>query len=84
MVDGFYLTRELVVVVAMGIAEDGKKQMLDFAVGSTESAEVISELLSRIKQRGFHVRGRLLAIIHGAKALRRAIESHWPDALVQS
>lgn len=84
MVDGVYLSRELVVVVALGIGEDGKKQMLDFAVGSTERAEVVSELLGRIKQRGFHVRGRLLAIIDGAKALRKAIASHWPDVLVQS
>jgi transposase-like protein len=84
MVDGIYLGRELVVVVAMGITEKGEKQMLDFAVGTTESAEVVGELITRIKRRGFHVRGRLLAVIDGAQALRKAIRSHWPDVLVQS
>lgn len=84
MIDGIYLGRELVVVVAMGIDEHGKKHMLDFAVGSTESAEVVGELLGRIKRRGFHVRGRLLAIIDGAQALRKAIRAFWPDAYVQS
>lgn len=84
MVDGIYLSRELIVVVAMGIDEHGQKQMLDFAVGSTESAEVVGELLGRLKQRGFHVRGRLLAIIDGAQALRKAIRAFWPDARVQS
>jgi len=38
LIDGIYLGRELVVVVAMGITEEGQKQMLDFAVGTTESA----------------------------------------------
>jgi len=45
---------------------------------------VVTELIGRIKQRGFHVRGRLLAVMDGAMALRKAIKSHWPDALVQS
>jgi hypothetical protein len=46
----------------MGIDEHGQKQMLDFSVGSTESAEVVGELPGRLKRRGFRVRGRFLTI----------------------
>jgi len=83
VVDGVALSQELVVVVALGLREDGRKQMLDFAVGSTESYEVVRELLARLRERGFHVKGRLLAILDGAKALHKAVLEFWPEALIQ-
>ena len=84
MVDGVYLGRELVVVVAMGITCAGDKRMLDFAVGSTESYEVVKDLLARLRRRGFVVEGRMLAILDGAQALRKGIKELWPNALIQS
>lgn len=83
IVDGVFLSRELVVIVAMGITRDGTKQMLDFSVGSTESYEVAKELLGRLKERGFRVEGRLLAILDGSPALRKALMEQWPSAVVQ-
>ncbi len=39
----------------------------------------------RLRQRGFKVEDRrLLAILDGADALRKAIKEFWPDAVVQS
>lgn len=85
MVDGVFLGRELVVVVALGITCAGEKRMLDFAVGSTENYEVVKELIVRLRQRGFAVEDRrLLAILDGADALRKAIKEFWPDAVIQS
>jgi transposase-like protein len=83
MIDGVFLSEDLVVVVAMGIKEDGGKQMLDFVVGSTESYEVVRELLVRLRERRFGVSGRLLAILDGAKALHKAVVEFWPDAVIQ-
>lgn len=83
IVDGVFLSRELVVIVAMGITQKGEKRMLDFAVGSTESYEVAKELLGRLKERGFSVEGRLFAILDGSPALRKALKEQWPTAIVQ-
>ena len=84
MVDGVYLGRELVVIVALGITVTGDKQILDFTVGSTESYEVAKDLLVRIQKRGFAVEGRLLAVLDGAAALRKAVKQLWPDAVIQA
>jgi transposase-like protein len=83
MIDGVYLSRELVVVVAMGITKDGAKRILDFSAGSTESYEVARELLVRLRERGFESKGRILVVIDGAKALHKAVKEFWPDAVIQ-
>ena len=83
MIDGVFLTRELVVVVALAIRKDGTKQVLDFAAGSTESYEVVKGLLSRLIERKFHVSGRLYAVLDGAKALHKGVVEFWPDAIIQ-
>lgn len=83
MVDGVFLTRELVVIVALGIQKDGSKHVLDFNVGSTESYEVVKGLLSKICERGFKVSGRLFAVLDGAKALHKGVLEFWPDAVIQ-
>lgn len=85
MVDGVFLGRELVVVVAMGITCAGDKRMLDFAVGSTENYEAVKALIVRLRQRGFAVANRrLLAVLDGAEALRKAVKEFWPDAVIQN
>lgn len=83
MIDGVFLTHELVVVVALAIRKDGTKQVLDFGAGSTESYEVVRALLSRLVERKFHVSGRLYAVLDGAKALHKAVVEFWPDAIIQ-
>ena len=83
MIDGVFLTRELVVIVALGITQDGRKRMLDFSVGSTESYEVVHDLLARLTGRGFKAEGRLLAVLDGAKALHKGVKEFWPDAVIQ-
>jgi len=83
IIDGIFLSRELVVIVALGITRQGEKRVLDFTVGSTESYEVARELLVRLKERKFQVEGRLLAILDGSAALRKALMEQWPGAIVQ-
>jgi transposase-like protein len=83
MIDGVFLSRELVVIVALGITCRGEKRVLDFAVGSSESYEVARELVVRLVERGFRPQGRLLAILDGSAALRKAVLELWPTAVIQ-
>lgn len=83
ILDGVFLTSEIVVVVAVGLCTDGSKQVLDFEVGSTESYEVCRDLLRRLTGRGFRVEGRLFALLDGAPALEKAVLELWPQAAIQ-
>jgi len=83
MIDGVFMGREQVVIVALGLRSDGSKQILDFQTGSTESYEVVKDLLSRLRARGFKVGGRLYAVLDGAKALHKGVVEFWPDAVIQ-
>jgi len=84
MVDGVYLARDLVVVVALGITVTGEKRILDFGVGSSESYEVVRDLLRRIVGRAFSPEGRLLAVLDGSSALRKGVKEFWPDSVIQA
>jgi transposase-like protein len=85
MLDGVVLERDLVAVVALGVAEDGTKTLLDFELGASENEDVAKALLERLKRRGFAAAKdcRLLAVLDGASALRSAVAAHFPDAVFQ-
>jgi len=83
MLDGIVLSKELTAIVAIGVAADGMKHVLDFALGSTENQEVCGDLLSRIVARGFTPRRRLLVVLDGSKALAKAVRKFFPDAVFQ-
>jgi transposase-like protein len=85
MLDGVALERDLVAVVALGVAEDGTKTLLDFELGASENEDVAKALLERLKRRGFAAAKdcRLLAVLDGASALRSAVLAHFPDAVFQ-
>lgn len=86
MLDGVVLSDDLTAVVALGITEKGEKRMLDFEIGSSESNEVCCALTDRLVQRGirFASENKPLAILDGAKALRKAVRRHWPLAEIQT
>jgi transposase-like protein len=85
MVDGVFLSNELCVIVAIGVDRDGRKHVLDFEVGATESALNAKRLLERLESRGLKPPegSRLLALCDGSKALQKAIKEQWPDVLLQ-
>ena len=84
MLDGFSLTRELHVIVALGIDVEGHKRVLGYAVGASESYEVSKDLLSSLVKRGLSpATGTPLVVLDGAEALRKAVLEFWPDAPVQ-
>lgn len=84
MLDGVHLNAELTAIVALGIREDGTKEMLDFKVGSSESFELANDLIKGLKKRGLKSRAkRFLSVIDGSDALEKALHRHFPTAVIQ-
>ena len=74
MLDGIRLSKDQLAVVAIGITAEGFKVVLDFELGSSESAEVSKDLMRRLDKRGFTCNRRLLAVLDGSDALRSAVK----------
>lgn len=70
-----------VIYVAMGIDEDGYRQILGFHVGGHESAHGWKEFLQDLYQRG--AREILLGVFDGLVGLEEAFHSVYPKADVQ-
>ena len=83
MLDGIRLSKDQTAVVALGIDSEGRKHVLDFALGSSENLEVSRELMSRIVNRGFICEHRLYVVLDGSDALRGAVVEFFPDAVIQ-
>ena len=83
MLDGIRLSKDQTAVVALGIDSEGRKHVLDFALGSSESLEVSRELMARITRRGFACSHRLYAVLDGSDALRGAVKEFFADAVIQ-
>lgn len=84
MMDGVVLSREVVVIVAVGFCTDGRKMVLDFVRGHTENYELCRELMARLIKRGFVcATQRLLSVIDGSDALKKAIQEYFPTVELQ-
>lgn len=83
VIDGKSFAREMMVAV-LGITVDGAKQILGLRQGATENAQVCTELLELLRERGVATDVPTLFVLDGAKALRAAVSSVWGErALVQ-
>lgn len=72
------------VVVALGVDPQGQKQVLGLWHGATENSTVVTGLLHDLIERGLDPSRRILVVLDGAKALRKAVETIFGDnALVQ-
>jgi transposase-like protein len=73
------------IVVALGIARDGKKHVLGLREGSTENSRMVTDLLTDLVDRGVSSEQPTLFVIDGAKALCKAIGDVFGDdyAVVQ-
>ena len=83
MLDGIRLSKDQLAIVALGITAEGFKVVLDFELGSSESAEVSKDLMRRLVKRGFSCEHRLYAALDGSDALRLAVKELFPDSVVQ-
>jgi transposase-like protein len=71
----------LPVLVALGVGEDGKKEVLDFELLQSESSECWGGFVEGLVGRGLNRPS--LVIIDGNKGLRAAVEKSWPGIEVQ-
>ena len=78
MIDGIHLGDHLV-LIALGIDSEGKKQVLGLREGHTENGRVAKALLRDLIERGLDPERARLFVIDGAKALRSAIRKIFGD-----
>jgi transposase-like protein len=78
MIDGIHLGDHLV-LIALGIDSEGKKQVLGLREGDTENGRVAKALLRDLVERGLDPERARLFVIDGAKALRSAIRKIFGD-----
>lgn len=62
-------------VIALGIAATGEKQILGFVQTATENDRVCAAFLHSLVARGLRVEDGLLCVIDGAKGLRKALQT---------
>jgi len=83
MLDGVHLGDHLL-VVALGVTDDGTKVPLGVVEGSTENAAVCGRLVADLVDRGLDAEHGILFVIDGGKALSKAIRAAFgPKALIQ-
>lgn len=83
LLDGIHLSKDQMAIVAVGITSEGKKVVLDFELGSSESYEVCKDLVSRMILRGFMANNGLLALLDGSAALDKTVREMFPEAVIQ-
>ena len=80
-IDGKFF-HEHCVLIALGVDSQGNNNVLGLRQGSTENAAVTRALLADLVERGLSTHRRVLFVIDGAKALRRAIVEVYGDCAV--
>jgi transposase-like protein len=73
MIDGIHMGDHLV-LIALGIDFEGKKQVLGLREGDTENGQVVRSLLRDLLDRGLEQERARLFVIDGAKALTSGIQ----------
>jgi len=83
MLDGVHVA-EHVLLVAVGIDEQGNKHVLGVREGATENAVCCRELLCDLRERGMSTERSVLVVLDGAKALTKAVREVFGNrALIQ-
>jgi putative transposase len=83
MIDSKFFAGDCV-VAALGIDLQGRKHVLGLWHGATENATVVKGLLEDLVSRGLDPERKMLIVIDGAKALRKAVQMIFGEAaLVQ-
>lgn len=82
-IDGTEMGGEMI-ITGIGVKDTGEKEVMGIYQGATENAEACTGLIEDLVERGLSTSHRILFIIDGSKALRKAIKSVFGDlALIQ-
>lgn len=71
------------VLVAMGITDEGKKEILDFRLARSESEHDWEIFLTALYNRGLKGKGMKLIVTDGGKGLINALQTVFPDIPMQ-
>lgn len=83
MIDGIEFHGHTV-IVALGLAADGRKHVLGLWQGATENGGVCQDLLDNLLERGLRTDGKLLFILDGSKALSKGVKATFgKEAVIQ-
>ena len=83
LIDAKYFPKQCI-IVALGIDKEGRKHVLGLWEGATENAVVVKGLLEDLVARGLETQRKLLVVMDGGKALRKAVQQVLGDnAVVQ-
>ena len=83
LLDAKYFPKQCI-IVALGIDKEGRKHVLGLWEGATENAIVVKGLLEDLVARGLETHRKLLVVMDGGKALRKAVQQVFGDnAVVQ-
>lgn len=83
LIDGKYFPKQCI-IVALGIDKEGRKHVLGLWEGATENTTVVKGLLEDLVSRGLDSEQKLLIVMDGGKALRKAVDQVFgSQALVQ-
>ena len=80
-IDGKYLAKQQVIIV-LGVTDKGIKIPIGLCQTTTENHLVIKALLSELIGRGLNFADGLLAVIDGAKGLRKAVDQTFGEKAV--
>lgn len=90
LLDGVSITRKTgagavtrPVLVAMGITHDGRKEVIDFRLSSSESEAEWEAFLTSLHERGLGLDGTELICVDGGKGLLMALKTAYPSVPVQ-
>ena len=78
MIDGVHFA-DTVFIVALGINENGIKQVLGLWSGGTENSEIVGSLFDDLVARGLETDRDYLFVIDGSKALSKGIRSRFGE-----
>jgi putative transposase len=74
MIDGIHFGEHLI-LVALGIDEEGRKHALGLREGATENAVTCTALMANLVERGLDTTRSILVVIDGGKALAKAVRA---------
>jgi putative transposase len=82
LIDGICFS-DRTVIGAVGVTADLRKVVLGIREGDTENSEVVKDLLSSLIERGFRLHcEKLLAVIDGGKALKKALKDVFGERVI--
>lgn len=81
-IDGYKIGRDMM-IIALGVNENGAKKVLSMRQGGTENAGIINSMFDDMENRGLQKERPVLFVIDGSKAICSAITKRFDNCFIQ-